>query len=266
MTTVNFRTDNFEWTTKINLSTVENTVLSLPGANVDNEGRQFISGSSTQRAVVVESSNSFYLIRYVGVNSQTGEAEWLDANGDITNSPTPDDRKIVGDAQPDFYGGITNTFKYQAFDLNVFMNYSYGNDIYISGIRFTDAPIGFGMSTRLLNYWEQPGDNAYFPRLDGTTQGIFRTSSTNQLKDGSFLRLKNVTLGYTLPKKFLEKMKFIDGIRVYATGTNLATIKDSDLGDRDPEVTNNTNPLQLGESFFVAPQSKSYTLGVRITF
>ncbi len=266
LTTINFRTDNFEWTTNINLSTIDNKVKSLPGANVDSKGREFISGSAVQRAVVGESANSFYLIRYVGVNPQTGEAEWLDANDNITNSPTPADRKIVGDAQPDFYGGITNTFKYKGFDLNVFMNYSVGNDIYISGIRFTDAPIGFGMSTRLLNYWKQPGDNVYFPRLDGTTQGIFRTRSTNQLKDGSFLRLKNVTLGYTIPKKFLEKIKFIDGVRIYATGTNIATIKNNDLGDRDPEVTDSTNPLTLGESFFVAPQSKSYLLGLRVTF
>jgi len=266
LTTTNFKTENFEWTTKINLSTIENKVLSLPGANVDELGRQFISGSGVQRAVVGESANSFYLIRYVGVNPQTGESEWLDANDNITNSPTPADRKIVGDAQPDFYGGITNTFKYKGFDLNVFMNYSIGNDVFISGIRFTDAPIGFGMSTRLLNYWQQPGDQAYFPRLDGTTSGLFRTSSTNQLKDASFLRLKNITIGYTVPKKFLDKVKFLDGVRIYATGTNIATIKSDEIGERDPEVTNNTNPLQLGESFFVAPQSKSYLLGVKVTF
>jgi len=122
------------------------------------------------------------------------------------------------------------------------------------------------MSTRLLDYWQQPGDNAYFPRLDGTTSGRFRTNSTNQLKDGSFLRLKNITLGYTLPKQYLEKIPFISSIRIYATGTNLATIKDKDLGERDPEVTNNINPLQLGESFFVAPQAKSYLIGARISF
>ncbi len=266
LTTVNFKTQDFEWFTKINLSTIENKVLELPGANVDEEGRQFISGSPQQRAVVGESANSFYLIRYVGVNPQTGEAEWLDANGDITNSPTPDDRKIVGKAQPDFYGGITNTFKYKNFDLNVFMNFSQGNDVFISGIRFTDAPIGFGMSTRLLDYWKLPGDNAYFPKLDGTTSGLFRTTSTNQLKDGSFIRLKNITLGYTLPQRVMERINFIDGIRFYITGTNMVTIKSSGLGDRDPEVTNNVNPLQLGESFFVAPQSKSYLFGTRITF
>lgn len=266
LTTVNVTTPNFSWTTKINLSTIENTVLELPGANTDEEGRQFIAGSLVQRAVVGESANSFYLIRYVGVNPQTGESEWLDANDNITNNPTPDDRKIVGNAQPDFYGGITNTFKYKNLDLNIFANYSYGNDIYLSGIRFTDAPIGFNMSTRLLDYWKQPGDNAYFPRLDGTTANLFRTNSTNQLKDGSFLRLKNITLGYTLPEKVMERINFMQSIRLYATGTNLLTLKNRDLGDRDPEVTNNINPLQLGESFFVAPQTKSYLLGARITF
>lgn len=265
LTTRNIETEDFSWTTKINLSTVDNKVLSLPGANLDNEGRGFISGSSVQRAIEGESANSFYMIRYVGVNPQTGEAEWLDKDGNITNNPTPDDRKIVGDAQPDFYGGITNTFKYKNFDLNIFMNYSYGNDIYLSEQRFTDANIGFNMSTRLLNYWKQPGDNAYYPRLDGSTASIFRTTSTNFLKDGSYLRLKNVTLGYTIPKSTLDRIKFIQGVRIYATGTNLLTLKSSDL-DRDPEVTDSTNPLTLGESFFVAPQAKSYLLGARITF
>nr|WP_299340157.1 SusC/RagA family TonB-linked outer membrane protein [Allomuricauda sp.] len=266
LNTVNISNGDFEWTTRINLSTVENTVLELPGANRDEEGRQFVSGSTQQRAIVGESANSFYLIRYVGVNPQTGEAEWLNANDEITNNPTPDDRKIVGDAQPDFYGGIANTFRYKNFDLNIFANYSYGNDIFIGSIRFTDAPIGFNLSTRMLDYWRQPGDNAYFPRLDGDTAALFRTTSTNQLKDGSFIRLKNITLGYTLPNKVIEKLRFIQNARIYFTGTNLVTLKNRDLGDRDPEVTNNINPLQLGESFFVAPQAKSYLFGIRMSF
>ena len=148
------------------------------------------------------------------------------------------------------------------------MTYSVGNDVFLDGLRFTDAPSlagNFNQSTRLLDYWTTPGDQTYAPALDSSTLNSFRQNSTLQLKDGSFLRMRNVTLGYTLPSSLMEN-NFLQGIRIYATANNLFVIKSKELDGFDPEVTDDINPLVQGETFFTAPQAKTYLLGVRVTF
>lgn len=262
------RTADFTWNTSLNLGFNTNEVLSLPGANVDNQGRRFVAGSTSQRAIEGFSVNSFYLIRYIGVNPQTGNAEWLDANGNPTTTPTTDDRVIAGDANPDFVGGFRNTLTYKNFDLNFFFNFSVGNDIFISGLRFTDNPAGtFNKRAALLDVWENPGDEAFAPDYDSPTfSSAFAQRSTAQLRDGTFARLKNITLGYNLPQNVLNRIGFLKGLRLYVTGFNIITIKGSDLQGIDPEVTSSIANGFQGETFFTPPQFKSYLFGARLTF
>jgi hypothetical protein len=202
------------------------------------------------------------------VNPETGDAEWLTGDGERTTSPTAStDRVIVGDANPDFVGGFRNTFKYKNFDLNVFFNFSYGNDILVDGLRFVDNPnSSFGKRTELLNIWEQPGDQAYIPSPDSPTFATFAQQSTNQLRDGSFARLKNLTLGYTFTEQMLGENGFLKGLRLYFTANNLLTIKGDNLDGIDPEVTDTIDALGQGETFFTAPQSKTYLFGARFNF
>ncbi|MFS4418697.1 SusC/RagA family TonB-linked outer membrane protein [Maribacter sp. 2307ULW6-5] len=269
--TQNIVSNNFSWTTDFNISMVDPTVEELPGAAESEEGR-FVAGSANQRAIEGFSPNTFYLVRYNGINPQTGDAEWLTKDGDVTTTPNFDtDRVVAGDANPDFFGGMTNTFRFKSWDLRAFMTYSVGNDIYLDGLRFTDAPSlagSFNQSVRILDYWEQPGDQSYAPALGSSTNNAFRQASTLQMKDGSFLRLRNVTLGYNVPSRFLGN-SFIKGLRFYGTANNVFVIKSKELRDVegfDPEVTDSTNPLIQGETFFTAPQAKTYLLGARITF
>ena len=267
ISTTNIQTEDFRWTTSLNIGFNENEVISLPGASIDDEGRRFVNGTSSQRAIEGYSVNTFYLIRYKGVNPETGDAEWLDKNGNPTTSPTADDRVIVGDANPDFTGGFRNTLTWKNWDLNVFFNFSYGNDIMIDGLRFTDNPNGsFNKRTALLNVWENPGDEAYLPSYNSSTINNFSQRSTAQLRDGSFARLKNMTLGYTFPTEFLESTGIVSGARIYFTANNLLTIKGSDMNGIDPEVTDTVGNLGQGESFFTPPQSKTYLVGVRLSF
>ncbi len=268
LTTDNIRGKDFQWTTSINVGINENEVLSLPGASLDDEGREFVAGSASQRAIVGESVNTFYLIRYKGVNPETGDAEWLDADGNATTTPTASDRVIAGNANPDFVGGITNIFRYKNFDLNVLANFSVGNDIYIDGLRFTDnaASGSFNNRRALLDVWEQPGDNAYVPAFDSPTFSTFAQRSTLQLRDGSFLRLKNVTLGYTFPGKVFGQSEFFESVRIYGTATNLLTLKGDDLTGIDPEVTDTSTALGQGETFFTPPQSKAFVFGATFKF
>jgi hypothetical protein len=266
LSTLNVDTNDFKWRTSINVGINKNKVLELPGASIGPDGKRFI-GLTNQRAIEGASVNEFFLVRYVGVNAQTGNAEWLDVNGNVTINPTDSDRVRVGSANPDFTGGITNTFNYKNFDLNVLANFSVGNLIYVGGQAFTDNLAGdFNKSTAVLDYWTTPGQNAYAPSLTSSTRAIFNRRSTAQLKDGSFLRINNVTLGYNFSSSIFKDSKFFTSARLFATTTNLYTFKGKELKGVDPEVTDSIGNQQQGETFFTAPQSKSYLLGVKLTF
>jgi TonB-linked SusC/RagA family outer membrane protein len=267
LSTLNIDSKDFKWRTTLNISTNKNKVLELPGASVGPDGNRFIGGGSSQRAIEGYSVNTFFLVRYVGVNAQTGNAEWLDINGNVTTAPTDNDRVIVGDANPEFYGGINNTFNYKNFDLNIFANFSYGNEIYVDGQRFTDNLTNdFNKTSKVLDYWTTPGQNAYTPSLTSSTRAIFARRSTNQLKDASFLRINNVTFGYNLSSSIFKDSNFFTSARIYATATNLYTFKKKEMVGVDPETTSTVANLGQGETFFTPPQSKTYLLGVKLTF
>ncbi|TAI49757.1 SusC/RagA family TonB-linked outer membrane protein [Flagellimonas allohymeniacidonis] len=271
LSTINVSSENFEWRTNFNLTTIDNKVTRLnEDAATDLQGRRIIDGP-IQRAIEGEPLNNFFLIRYVGVNSQTGDAEWLDVNGNITTNPGSGDRVVTGSPLPDFSGGMTNTFKIFDFDLSVLMNYSYGNEVVIDGLRFADGNDAIGGIVNIrrqnLNFWRQPGDNAFLPSPTSSTFNLFNQRSSQQQLDASYLRLKNVTLGYSLPEKALERLgNIFSGVRFYVTATNLFTIKADEMDGIDPEVTDDIDPLFQGESFFTAPQAQLYSFGARLTF
>lgn len=270
LNTTPIQTENFQWRFGINFTTIDNEIIALNAdAETDAQGRKIIDNGN-QRAIEGESLNNFFLIRYVGINSQTGDAEWLDVDGNITTSPGSADRVVTGSPLPDFTGGITTSFKYKNFDLSMLANYSYGNDILIDGLRFFDGNDAIGGIVNIrrqnLNFWRQPGDNAFLPSPTSSTFNTFNQSSDLQQLDGSYIRLKNVTIGYSLPQNTLDRVGLFSAVRFYATGTNLFTIKGSDLKGIDPEVTDDIDPRFQGESFFTAPQAKSFILGARLTF
>jgi len=262
------RTKDFNWNTTFNFAWLKNEVQELPEAALDADGNQFIEGSASQRAIVGQSVNTFYLIRYNGINSATGDAEWLDVNGDITNSPTAADRVIAGNGIPKFTGGLTNTFTYKGFDLNVFFNYVFGNSVYIGDLRFTENPnSGFNKSVDLLDYWREAGDESFAPNPASSTAGFFAQRSTLQLFDGSHIRLKNLSLGYTFRGKNFG-VKTLDNFRVYVQGNNVWTwIADDNWRGQDIEVSANGGNNQVqGESFFATPQARSVRVGLNVTF
>lgn len=267
ITSRNISNDNFQWTTTLNMGFLDNEILSLP-ENRDEEGRNFLAGSSAQRAIVGEDLNTFYLVRYVGVNPETGDAEWLTRDGEVTTSYSSSDAVIVGSAIPDFTGGFTNTFRYKAFDLNAFFNFSYGNKVLVDGLRFTENGAGaFNKSTDLLDYWTPENRDAFFPALNSPTAPLFNRLSTSQLQDGSYARLKTLSLGYNVPAAALSKTRIFSSARVYVLAQNLLTITADDFRGPDPEVSAGGGDNQaVGESFFAIPQPKTITAGVNLTF
>lgn len=259
------RGNRFTWNSSFNLGYLKNTVTSLPEDNKDPEGNNFVSGTASQRAIQGHSLNTFYLIRYNGVNPQTGDAEWLNKNGEITTNPSANDRVIVGSAIPNFTGGWTNTFSYRGFQLSALFNFVSGNMLMRDDRRFTENGAGgFNFSRRILDYWENPGDQAFFPRLGSPTARTFAQRSTLQLEDGSFIRLRTATLSYNVPTAILEKTKIFSKARVYLQGQNLLTFARTDL---EPEANGGGNSnLNFGETFFTPPQARVLTAGVNLSF
>lgn len=267
LNTVNVRTTNFEWNTSLNMGFLKNEVISLP-TNKDEAGRDFLAISTAQRAIVGHSRNSFYLIKYIGINPTTGDAEWEDKTGKPTTNPVAADRQIIGSAIPKFTGGFTNTLRYREFDLTAFFNFSYGNYVLIDGLRFTEnlGSAAFNKTKNVLNYWKQAGDKAFAPRLASSTAPIFNQLSTLQLQDGSYLRLKTLSLGYRFPKSLLDRTKFISSARFYVLAQNLFIVQAKNFRGPDAEVSANGGGLTMGESFFALPQARTLTMGINIGF
>jgi TonB-dependent starch-binding outer membrane protein SusC len=259
------RGNDFTWNSSFNMGYLKNTVTSLPDDNKDPEGNNFVSGTSSQRAIQGYSLNTYYLIRYKGINPQTGDAEWLTKNGEVTTNPSANDRVIVGSAIPKFTGGWSNTFSYRGFQLNALFNFVSGNMLMRDDRRFTENGAGgFNFSRRILNYWENPGDDAFFPRLASPTARTFAQRSTLQLEDGSFIRLRTATLSYNFPAALLEKTKIFSKARVYVQGQNLLTFARTEL---EPEANGGGNSnLNFGETFFTPPQARVLTAGVNLSF
>jgi TonB-linked SusC/RagA family outer membrane protein len=266
--TINVRTPGgFEWTTNLNVGFLENEVTSLPDASVDAQGRRFVGGTY-QRAIEGHAVNTFYMPRYVGINSSTGDAEWLDLDGNIVNTPSTANRVIVGSAIPDFTGGFTNNFRYKGFDLSAFFYFSYGSEVSLGELGFTENPTtNFNKSRKLLDFWTENNTDAFAPAPNSPTASVFATTSTSRLLDGSFLRLRNFTIGYTLPAKKVNA-DFFQSARIYVMGQNLWTLRADGWEGRgqDPEVGYVSSNTFQNQSFFTPPQARIITVGFNATF
>jgi hypothetical protein len=210
---------------------------------------------------------SFWLHEQLGVDAQTGDAIWRTQNGDSqseTFNPSTD-RFIVGDAQPDLFGGFTSDLTWKGFNFNMFWQYSIGND-QLHWNRFFQEH-GGGRNTQYhvsqLDRWQQPGDDTMVPRMTAANySGSLRPSRF--LEDGSYLRLKNISLGYTLPRELINKLGMRNA-RVYISAQNLITI--TEYTGLDPELnTGADNQLVQGIELYAFPQARTFTAGFTLNF
>ena len=259
---------DFRWSVGFNAGYLKNTVLELPNASVDADGNRFVQGSAAQRAVEGRSLNEFFLVRAKGVNPETGDFEWLDKNGNPVTTYSANNRVFVGSAIPRWVGGINTNFSYKNFDFSMLFSYSLGNKVLIDGLRFTEnmnPAAGFNKSTDLLDYWQTQGDVTFAPRLNSPTALLFNQLSDIHMQNGSFMRLRNINIGYSLPTSLLGSQKIIRSVRLYALGQNLFLIKDKAFRGPDPEVSaNGPNNVIQGESFFALPQARTFTFGLNL--
>ncbi|KEO74504.1 SusC/RagA family TonB-linked outer membrane protein [Anditalea andensis] len=252
----------FNWNAQFNISHIKNEVTGI----VD-EATPINSLQS--RAAVGQPLGAYFLIETQGVNPETGDLIFVDFNGD--GQITPDDRQYLGKPNPDFFGGFNNTFTYKGFDLNVFFQFSYGFDVINRSAQFNQH-LGFsnwGMSELVLDRWQQPGDITNMPRataLDPNRNN--RVDSDRWMEDGSFMRLKNLSLGYTLPQTLTQRIG-VRQARIYGMAQNLITW--TNYTGWDPEL--NSSPgtstganIARNYDFLTFPQARTYTVGLNIGF
>jgi TonB-linked SusC/RagA family outer membrane protein len=244
----------------LNLSRYVNEVTDLISEfQIGNDG---FRGGAVSRTEVGRPIASFYGREVIGF-TDTGRFEYRDINGD--NVIDDSDRTYIGSPHPDFTYGLNFNLGYQAFDLSLFLQGSQGNDIYNYNKIYTDFPtfVNGNRSVRVLDSWTPSNTSATLPALSNSIQNSETQPNSYFVEDGSYLRLKNVQLGYAFPDSIVDKIG-LTSLRMYIQGTNLLTITGYD--GWDPEIISSVtgNNLTLGVDSQVVPQSQIFTLGFNL--
>lgn len=265
---------DFKWNTNLNWSRNRNKVLEIPGFTPATQGEISghlkVTGSWLEPGLPVGVWN---LLKYDGVfqnqeqldkgpknpTDVLGDARFVDRNGDGVISLV-EDRMIVGDPNPDFIFGWSNNFNYKGFDLAVYMQGSYGNDILNvqRGESNVSGPWA-NQRRKILNRWTPSNTNTDISRARVTVNPLLMQSSW-LIEDGSFLRVKTMTLGYTF-----RPSKVVSSLRLYVTGQNLLTFTKYTGFDPEVNTTGNSN-LQLGVDYNAYPMAKSFLVGLNVGF
>ncbi|MEC5143871.1 TonB-dependent receptor [Chitinophaga sp. 212800010-3] len=278
---ISVNTDNirgpFTWTTNFNMYFNRNKITSLPETVIGDPSSSdftealpgsFYSSSPTSIFRVGEPVGSFFGYRSKGIDPKTGNVIYDDINHD--GKITAADRVILGNAQPKFTGGLTNSFSYKGVDLSFFLYWSYGNKVYNQTRNMLERMNAYNNGDlNTLRRWTPQNTITDIPKAvfnDPVTPNSLTNGEMSQrfVEDGSFLRMKNVTLGYTFASSMLKKIR-ISSARVYASAQNLFII--TNYSGLDPESQNQSvKNSQLGIDWAVQPQPRTFLLGLNVNF
>jgi len=264
LNSVNVNTKSFKWNSSFNLSKNSNKVTKLDGDQSlipGNDGRYMNS------LIVGEGIGVFYGPKFAGADPANGDALYFLPDGkNTTNDYNDAGDFVVGDPNPDWIGGLNNTFSYKGIELSVLFQGVFGNQVMNGAGGFMSASFDWfdNQTVDQLNRWQNPGDVTNVPQLRlGYGNGI--GASSRYVEDASYVRLKNITLAYNVDSKLLNKLK-IRSARIYLTGVNLATF--TNYSGWDPEVNTDyrAGNRNQGGDFYAAPQIKSMTFGINLGF
>ncbi|MFY0625232.1 MAG: TonB-dependent receptor [Reichenbachiella sp.] len=289
LNTVNIDNNDFKWTSNFNLSTNKTEVISLIGGEdvLLDASPSYFSRSDTHILREGETPGVFYGYEYRGVyqggalpegtamlaNGVEGDplfTDIADEDGTFNGVIDTGDRTIIGDPTPDFTWGFNNTLTYKGFDLNIFIQGSKGGDIFnLTKVQLYNGD-GNTIRENLENAWTPENTNTNIPRIGNNSA---RELSSRFVEDGSYVRLKNLALGYSLPSDIVEKLR-MQSVRFSISAQNLLTITDysgldpevnylSEGGDSGDDVNSNTtNGFDYGNY----PTVRSYTFSVNLKF
>lgn len=262
LSTVN-TTGQLAWSTDFNLSFNRNKVLDLQYTDVYYFGRVY---SNNQDVAIVREGlplGVFYGYISEGVDPETGDLKYQDFNGNGIFDPG--DRTVIGDGNPDFTYGLTNNLSWKNFNLNLFIQGSQGNDIFnATRIDLEGMFDSKNQSVAVLRRWTPDNRNTDIPRAVGGGNVDNVRNSTRFVEDGSYIRLKSITLSYQLKKERLKRLG-MQQCSVYITGQNLLTF--TNYSGFDPEVNAfGRSATELGIDYGTYPQARTLIGGINVEF
>lgn len=264
---------DFNWKGDFNISFIRNRLTSLIDDN------EVLPTDSMHALKVGKEVGSFYLIKMNGIYQydedvpqnlydqgvRAGDCIYEDVNGD-GEIDTANDRQFVGSANPKFSGGFNNTFSFRGFDLSIFFTFSYGSSLYelwTGGYRLGNG-VWTPLKSEALKRWTGPGTTNDTPRaIYGYTWNSTKFANTRFLHDASYLRCRNLSLGYTLPSRITSKAG-IDKLRFFFQVDNLFIATPYPL--LDPEVNVSLNAMNMGYDFLYPSQPRTFSLGLNLKF
>lgn len=292
LNSINFSKKNFYWTTDFNISFIKNTLVALQdgtdymlsrtGFNSNFSGYDYISyvGSAlgdmygyvydgvyqysdfnmTPDGGMVLKEGVTDITAHAGTAAKPGMTKYRDMDGDgvITTS----DRAVIGNGQPDWFGGITNTFNFYGVDFSFMFQFSYGNDVYNATRMYCTQTKAdkYNQLAETVDRWTPTNASDKVPSWDGYVPSELYSRF---IEDGSYLRLKNITLGYTFPERLTKKI-YVSRLRLYATAQNLFCL--TKYSGYDPEVNTKSSPLMPSFDWGAYPKSRVFTFGLEIQF
>ena len=250
LNTINFRTRAFNWSSAVNFTIPQNKLVAFSG---------LANSSYASSLIIGQPVTLLKAYRFLGTNPSTGIFQFADAHGNPT--PTPNsttDQTILENSSPRFYGGIQNSFSYRGLQLDVFVQFVkqtssnyYGTIGYFPGVFSSSGPIG-NQPSFVLARWQKPGDISVIQRFSTQPlQSGNARSSSAAWSDGSYARLKNISLSYQIPDSWKKKVH-LQACRIYAQAQNLLTF--TKFTGLDPETP----------SSFTLPPLRVITVGLQI--
>jgi TonB-dependent starch-binding outer membrane protein SusC len=286
---------DFSWTSGFNITTLKNEVTSLANNNAD---ILVATGGLEQTSMirVGESIGSFYVVRTAGINPDNGQRIFVLRDGTLVqyNHAAPAnsrwtkvedgtvsraanqaaDAVIMGPALPKYFGGFDNTFRYKGFDLNILIYFSGGNYVYNGSKAGLHDNRNWNNAADALNRWTKAGDTGPWPRVvfgDNISNGSAFPISNN-VEKGDFIKGRNISLGYTLPRSVVDRLG-LSSARFYVAALNAFTI--TDYSGFDPEIQSNNGAQVANEQVVngapsvdrnAAPQARTINVGINIGF
>jgi len=296
ISTINIQTKKFRWNSSFNIAFNQNKILSLAQGQLSllsGSGTFFdtrFSSLSPYIAAVGRSVGEMYGLQFDGVYQYAdfdrlpngtyalkpsittngavrstiapGDIKYKDINGDLVADAK--DYTVIGNGLPKYIGGFNNNFQYANFDLNIFFQFSVGNDVinanrYIFEGGITNNP-NLNQFASYNNRWEPNNPSNTLYRTNGMANAAY---SSRVIEDGSYLKLRTVSLGYTLPTAILKKAK-MQSARIYASAQNLLTW--TKYSGQDPEASSRNSNLTPGFDYSAYPHSLSAVVGLQVTF
>ena len=253
-----FNRKDFSWNVTLNGSHNKNEIIKL----------------STDKPLeytyqIVEPGRDYYTFKmkeWAGVDPETGVGLWyLDEEGDeTTKNYNSAAKRYVGKASPDFQGGLTNNLQWKGFDMSFQFNFSMGGKIYGNHLRY-DEQIGNSFGSPYTEYvannrWQKPGDNAKVPMLMFTSGVIENSHSSRFLMDGSYLKFRSISLGYSLPNRVVKNLG-LSKTRIFINAENIYTFADADYRGFDP-----ASVTADGVQWWNYPSPRSFVVGLTLGF